>query len=87
MPTPTTSESLAVNMTQKIEMRAIGKTTKVARQSLWRPTYIPINLNKPPKMTNSTGTDVTIGGAWCNRAVAKQKDSHSTAAADKQMNE
>ena len=38
-------------------------------------------------MTNSTSTDVTYGGAWCNRAVAKQKDSHSTVPADKQVNE
>ena len=37
-------------------------------------------------MTNSTSTDVTFGGAWCNRVVAKQEDSHSTAPADKQMN-
>ena len=38
-------------------------------------------------MTNSTSTDVTIGGAWCNRVVAKQEDSHSTATADKQTYE
>ena len=38
-------------------------------------------------MTNSTSTDVTFGGAWCNRVVAKQDDSRSTAPADKQMNE
>ena len=36
-------------------------------------------------MTNST--DVTFGGAWCNRVVAKQKDTHSTAPADKEINE
>ena len=29
-PQSTTSESLAVNMTQQIEMRAIGKTTEMA---------------------------------------------------------
>ena len=28
-------------------------------------------LFKPPKMTNITSTDVTFGGAWCNRVVAK----------------
>ena len=38
-------------------------------------------------MTNSTITDVTFGGAWCNRVVTKQEDSHSTALADKQINE
>ena len=38
-------------------------------------------------MTNSTSTDVTLEGAWCNRVVAKQEDSHSTAPADKQINE
>ena len=44
-------------------------------------------------MTNSTSTDVTddgsifsAGGARCNRAVAKQKDSQSAAPADKQLN-
>ena len=34
-------------------------------------------------MTNSTGTDVTFGGAGCNRVIAKQEDSHSAAPADK----
>ena len=38
-------------------------------------------------MTNSTSTDVAFGGAWCNRVVAKQEDRHSTAPADKQINE
>ena len=40
-----------------------------------------------PKMTNSTSTDVTFGEAWLNRVVSKQEDSHSTAPADKQINE
>ena len=39
----TTSEPLAVNMTLQMEMRAIGKTTEMVRQSLWRPTSISIN--------------------------------------------
>ena len=34
-------------------------------------------------MANSTSTDVTFGGAWCNRVLAKQEDSNFTAAADK----
>ena len=38
-------------------------------------------------MTNSTSTDVTFGGAWCNRMAAKQEDPHSTPPADKQINE
>ena len=38
-------------------------------------------------MTNSTRTDVTFGGAWRNRVVAKQEDSDSTAPPDKQINE
>ena len=38
-------------------------------------------------MTNSASTDVTLGGAWCNRVVAKQEDFHSTAPADKQIYE
>ena len=33
-PQSTTSESLAMNMTQQTEMRAIGKTTEMARPSL-----------------------------------------------------
>ena len=36
-------------------------------------------------MTNSTSTDVTIGGAWCNRVVAMQEDYHSAAPADQQI--
>ena len=35
-------------------------------------------------MTNSTSTDITFGGAWCNRVIPKQDDSHSTTPADKQ---
>ena len=38
-------------------------------------------------MTNSTSPDVTFEGAWCNRLVAKQEDFHSTAPADKEINE
>ena len=38
-------------------------------------------------MTNSTSTDVTVEGAWCNRVEAKQENSHSAAPADKQTNE
>ena len=38
-------------------------------------------------MTNNTSTDVTFGNAWCNRVVAMQGVSHSTAPADKQINE
>ena len=38
-------------------------------------------------MTNSTSTDGTFIGAWCNRVVAKQEDFHSTTPADKQINE
>ena len=34
-------------------------------------------------MTNSTSTDVTFIGAWSNRVVTKQENSHSTAPADK----
>ena len=49
--------------------------------------YIPVNYNQPPKMTNSTNTDGTFGGACCNRVVAKQEDVHSTTPAEKQINE
>ena len=38
-------------------------------------------------MTNSSSIDITFEGGWCNRVVAKQEGSHSTAPADKQINE
>ena len=38
-------------------------------------------------MANITSTDVTFGSASCNRVVPTQEDSHSTAKADKQINE
>ena len=38
-------------------------------------------------MTNSTSTDITFGGAGCNRVIPKKEDPHSTAPADKQINE
>ena len=38
-------------------------------------------------MTNSTCTDVIFEGAWCNGIVGKQEHCHSTAPADKQINE
>ena len=47
------------------------------------PIYQSIKIN-PPKMTNSTSADVTFGGARCNRVVANQEKSHSTALADTQ---
>ena len=46
------------------------------------PTYISINLNKPPKMTNSTSTKVRFGGD-CAIVLAKQQGSHSIALAGK----
>ena len=52
-----------------------------------RPTYIPINLNKPPNMTNNTSTDVIFEGSQCNRVVTKQEDSHSIVPTEKQINE
>ena len=38
-------------------------------------------------MINSTSTDVTFAGTWCNSVTEKQEDSHSTASVDKQVNE
>ena len=38
-------------------------------------------------MTNGTSTDVPIASASCNRVIAKQDDSHSTATANNQINE
>ena len=43
--------------------------------------------NQPPKITNSTSTDVTFEGAQSSRMVAKKQDCHSIALADKQINE
>ena len=43
--------------------------------------------NQPPKITNSTSTDVTFGGAQSSRMVAKTQGYHSIAPADKQINE
>ena len=34
------------------------------------------------KMTNDARTDATFGGAWCNRMITKQYDSHSATLAD-----
>ena len=30
---------------------------------VWRPTYITMSQKEPPKITNSTSTDITFGGA------------------------
>ena len=30
-------------------------------------------INKPPKVTNSTSTDVTFGGAYSSRMVARNR--------------
>ena len=73
-----------MNMMQQLEMRALEQTTEITRRNLGRPTYIPGNQNQP---SNITSTDVTYGCVWCNRAVAMQEDSHSTAPADKQIDE
>ena len=79
MPIVITSESLTVNMTQQIEM------ADVAYEGL--PIYQSIKRNLQRWQIALTSTDVTIGGVWCNRVVAKQENSHSTAPADKQINE
>ena len=42
-PQSTTCELLAMNMTQQIEMRTIGKATEMTRRILLRPTYTPSN--------------------------------------------
>ena len=34
-------------------------------------------------MTNSTSTDVSIGGAWCNTVAEQQEDCQSTTLAYK----
>ena len=36
-------------------------------------------------MTNSTSTDVIVGGAWCHKRIANQKHCYSTAKQDKQI--
>ena len=63
-------------------MRAIGKATKVTRESLLGkateetreslPICVPINWHKPSKMTNSSSTNVPFGGACCKRMRTKQ---------------
>ena len=52
-------------------------------------TYLCINKLRyqDPKITNSTSTDVTFGGAQSSRMVAKTQGYHSIAPADKQINE
>ena len=64
----------------------MGKITEMARERLWRYTGMNFNLNKAPKITNRTSTDVTLGCAWYNRMVANQGASHSIAPVDKQIN-
>ena len=38
-------------------------------------------------MTNSTSTDATLGGVWCNRRITEQQGYHSTTPVDKHINE
>ena len=64
-----------------------GQATKVAREAY---EGLPNNnklINKPPKVTNSTSTYVTFGGAQSSRMVAKKQGCHSITPADKQINE
>ena len=46
-------------------MRAIGKPTEWQNEAYEGKTKLmkPINCNKPPKITNSTSTDVTFRSA------------------------
>ena len=46
-------------------------------------------MNKPPKIINSSSTDVTFGvhRAVSSRMIAKNQGCHSSAPADKQINE
>ena len=82
----TTSISWTVPSMQQSRM----KSYKISHQSSNRKAicayqYIKTK-NKHPKMTNSTRTDVTFTGAWCDRMGAKHYSCHSTAPADKQLN-
>ena len=43
--------------------------------------------NQPPKITKSTSTDETFGGAQSSRMIANTQCYHSIAPADKQINE
>ena len=38
-------------------------------------------------MTNSTSNEVTFGGAWCNRMIAKQHGSYFIRSTDKVIEE
>ena len=55
-------------------MKATGQATKLERES-YEGLPIKQTKNKPPKITNDTSTDVTFGGAWSRRVVAKQQGS------------
>ena len=83
----TTSNSLTVPSMQQIRMKSHRIGHQSSKRNLIQIYLYTKTRNKPPKMTNSTSTDATSGGAWCNTVVAKQEDSHSSAPADKQMNE
>ena len=43
--------------------------------------------NQPPKITNSTSTDVTFGGAKSTKMIAKKHGCNYIAPAEKQINE
>ena len=54
----------------------MGKATETARESLWRPSYIPINWCKPPMVTDRTRNDVIFEGYgaikwWQSKSTAK----------------
>ena len=68
-------------------MKAIGKATKAAREAIKAYLYNNNLINKRPKITNSTCTDVIFEGAQSSKMVAKKQDCHSIAPAYKQINE
>ena len=51
------------------------------------PIYQSIKINLQIWQIALALMSVTFGGAWCNRVVVKQEDSHSTAPVNKQINE
>ena len=70
-----TVESLALSMLQQREqkeMKSFRKVTKIAREANEGLPVYQQNKSKHAKITNSTTTDVTYTGAWCNRIVANQ---------------
>ena len=76
-------EHVAAKGVEGIEGRLEDRPPK--KQEKLMKAYLCINKlrNQPLKITNSTSTDVTFGGAEMSRMVAKKQGCHSIVPADK----